>query len=388
MLLLIQKFTIMKKIFYTFILLWSFTFIKAQDKIYVHTATASNISGHVTYIDHPDLNNNPNANIVFCHVRNPNGTSVVSNNNVDGLWYDASAGKWTIYNEDYSPMVDGAKFFIYLAADPDDVITHVADASNIIDTTTTIYDPDFIGHDPGPFAVFSHYWNPNQVYNPYIDGFDYYFGYRIIYNEYNGVDINYMLTGAAFKILKKTSMNNGVITMFTHYAIASNTALQGTMIDNPHLNGNPNATFVFSHYYGVGGASTEVEVPYKISAFYSTTNNRWYLVTENNSAFPVGAAFDIIVAPQDTTSAIEQLANPENIKLYPNPVNSVAIIAADQPVSHISIVNLLGQQVGEYSYQDDQKQVEISVSGLSSGTYTVNVHTKTDVIQVLKMVKK
>ena len=376
----------MKKVTFTIILLWSFNFLTAQDKIYVHTATASNISGNVTYIDHPDLNNNPNANIVFCHVWNPNGTPITTNNNVDGLWYNTVQGKWAIYNEDISPMVDGAKFFIYIAADPDDVITHIADASNIIAEATKIDDTDFNGHDPGPFAVFSHYWNPNQVYNTHVDGFDYlsYTGKRVIYNE----DLDNMQTGAAFKILKKPSMNNGVISMTTHYSTASNTALQGTMIDNTYLNGNPNATFVFSHYYGLNGASTEVDVPYKISAFYSTINDRWYLVTENNSAFPVGAAFDIIIAPQDTTSAVEQLANPENIKLYPNPVTTIAKIIADQPIVHISIFNSLGQKIQELDFDKSLKQVQLPVFTLSKGIYSVNVTTKTGNKQVVKLVKK
>ncbi len=382
MLLLIQKFTIMKRIIYAFILLWSFTFIKAQDKIYVHTATSSNISGHITYIDHPDLNNHPNAGIVFCHVWNPNGMSSAYNNNVDGLWYNSSAGKWTIYNEDFTPMVDGAHFFIYIASNPADVIVHTATASNTSGYYTAIDDPDFNGNNPGPFAVFSHYWNPHSVYNTKIDGFDYYSGHRVIYNE----DITSNISvGTSYKILKK----QGSVNTFTHTATASNIYNNYTLIDHPDLNNNPTATFVFNHYYGVNGTSTQTNIPYKIGTFYSTSFNKWGIYIEDTSvSFPVGAAFDIIMAPQDTSSVDEALANPENIKLYPNPVNSIATIAADQAVSHISIVNLLGQKVGEYSYKDNQKQVEISVSDLSSGTYTVNVQTKTGATQVLKLVKK
>ena len=69
-------FTIMLSLFLTICI--------AQDKTFVHEATAANISSNGTVIYHPDLNNNPNAKIVFSHRYDPAGG--VLNPNVTGLW--------------------------------------------------------------------------------------------------------------------------------------------------------------------------------------------------------------------------------------------------------------------------------------------------------------
>lgn len=371
----------MKKIILTFILLWSFNFLTAQDKIYVHTATAANTGGYITYIDHPDLNGHPNAGIVFCHAWNPNGKVSSYNNNVDALWYDSGVGKWAIYNEDHTtPMVLGAHFFVYIASNPANVITHVATGTPSY--TTTIDDPDFNGNNPGPYAILSHYFNPSGIYNTNLEGFYYESGHRKIYNEDGSTPIP---TGAAYKILKN---GTGVVTHLTHVSSASNILGATTVIDNPDLNNNPDATFVFSHYWGVFG-SHQTDVNLKVSAFYFTSLNKWGLLTEDQTAFPVDAAFDIIITNQDPISlAVNDISNVENITLFPNPVSTSAKITANQPITHISIFNLLGQKVREYTYNNAEKQIEITISELSNNTYIVKVATQTGAVQVLKMVKK
>ncbi len=374
----------MKKIILTTLFLCCLNLITAQDKIYVHTATAANIITNSTYIDHPDLNNHPNAPIVFCHVWNPNLMTPVYNDKVDGLWYDPSAHKWAIYNEDLSDIVIGAHFFVYIASDPNDVITHVATPATIsgsLNQVTTIDDPDFNNADSGPYAVFSHYWNPHGIYNTNLDGFYYdnSIHRRQIYNEDNVTPIP---TNAAYKILKNGS---GVVARFTHVSNAANITGNFTLIDNPNLNNNPNATFVFSHYYGISGH--DAYVTHKISAFYSGSLHKWALYTEDHSAFPSDAAIDIIVANPDPL-AINDIANLENIKLYPNPVANIAKITADQPIAHISVFNSLGQNIQKLDFDTAQKQIELPVVRFPKGIYTVNVTTQTGAKQVMKLIKK
>ncbi len=229
--------------------------INAQDKIYVHTATVENIFYEATYIDHPDLNENPNAGIVFSHVWNPNGNTGVHNDNIDSLWYDDSDSRWYIFNEDASSMLEGTQFFIYIAADPASVITHISTAANQGSAgsyTTEIDDPNFNGLDPGPFAIISTYFNPNSVSNLHLYSFFYdeATNRRVVYNR-EGTAIP---EGAAFKIL--VNGDEGV-TPFTHVTDVTNNFGHRTTLDHPDLNGNPNATFVFSHYWGMNYLEAE-----------------------------------------------------------------------------------------------------------------------------------
>ncbi len=77
----------------------------------VHTADANNTSNHFTYINHPDLNNNPNAIIFLTQVWNPGGINpgTYNNHNV-GVQYDTNNHYWRIVNEDLANIPIGASF--------------------------------------------------------------------------------------------------------------------------------------------------------------------------------------------------------------------------------------------------------------------------------------
>ena len=70
---------------------------------FVHTATAP--SNHVTVIDHPSTNDNPNAILIVTQM-----WSGVYNPHPVGVFY--AAGKWRIFNEDIADMPLNAQFNI------------------------------------------------------------------------------------------------------------------------------------------------------------------------------------------------------------------------------------------------------------------------------------
>ncbi len=75
----------------------------------VQIATVANISNNTTRIDHPDLNNNPNAIVFATQVWNPGGTGTgIYNNHNIGVYYTGS--KWAVYNEDLAAMPVGCGF--------------------------------------------------------------------------------------------------------------------------------------------------------------------------------------------------------------------------------------------------------------------------------------
>ena len=68
--------------------------------VFVHTATTANTSGHVTYIDHPLTNDNPNAIVLVTQNYNPSGVGGEYNDQPIGVWYSSAAQKWAIFNQD------------------------------------------------------------------------------------------------------------------------------------------------------------------------------------------------------------------------------------------------------------------------------------------------
>ncbi len=346
----------------------------AQDKVYVHTTTASNTSGHITNLNHPDLNGNPNAGLVFVNNYNPGGIDAKYNNNVAGLWYDGV--KWTIYNEDLSPMEIGAHFNVYIADDPSDVITHIATPANIIGHVTIMDHPLLNGNNPGPYLAMSHYYNPNAVYNTGNFGQYYLNGTRRLYDE----NFTAMPEGAAFKVLITGGAGSSRI---SHTSTAASISSNYTIIDSPLLNDNPNATFVMSHYWGIGGPPTEVYLNSVLGVWY--TGTRWAIYLEDTAeAFPENVAFDIIIAPQDVL-AVDDFQTNVNISMYPNPAKNSVTFNSTENIEKISIYSILGNEVLSVNVENQTKDLDIS--HLSSGTYLAKVKTANNA-QTLKLIKQ
>jgi hypothetical protein len=80
----------------------------------IHTVDGNNTSNQWTYLNHPDLNNNPDALIFVTQVWNPGGTATgVYNNHNVGVQYKSN-NKWCIYNEDAANMPLGASFNVMI----------------------------------------------------------------------------------------------------------------------------------------------------------------------------------------------------------------------------------------------------------------------------------
>ncbi len=78
---------------------------------FVHAATAANTSGNTTYIDHPLTNNDPNAIVLVTQNWNPDGSSGGTyNDHPIGVYYSHLAKKWSIFNQDFASMPNGADF--------------------------------------------------------------------------------------------------------------------------------------------------------------------------------------------------------------------------------------------------------------------------------------
>ena len=80
--------------------------------VFVHTATAANITSNWSYIDHSLTNENPNAIVLVTQNWNPGGVGGTYNNHPIGVWYSGGAKKWAVFNQDLASMPDGAAFSV------------------------------------------------------------------------------------------------------------------------------------------------------------------------------------------------------------------------------------------------------------------------------------
>jgi hypothetical protein len=364
----------MKTIF-TFLLTLFTVILYAQPHMFVHTSTPGNITAAVTYIDHPDLNNNPAAKIIVSHNWNPPGSVGVYNNVKTGAFYSTTQNKWAVFNEDQSMMQPDVSFNIYIAQGTE-VMTHISNAGNQGSSAAyTILNDPILNGNPNATAVPTTYWNPNSVYNDHNYGFWYDDtagnDHWILWAE----DLTAIPTDAAFFIAVEGS---GVQTM-RHQATAGNITNNWTTITHPLLDGDPNAVFVFAHNWGITGDSSNVILDKTLGVWYDGAN--WAIYTEDISAMPVNATFDLMI--YDPSLGVEDVVI-EGFSLHPNPVTDIFNIEAKDTITQVSIYNILGQEVA--FIDGDSNKMQIDISSYASGSYFASVQVG-DVIQTVKLIK-
>lgn len=371
----------MKKIT-TFLMLLISISLFSQDKIYVHTASTDNIIAEQPYfsvIDHPDLNNNPNAKVIV-----KQHWKGVYNDNPVGILY--STGRWIIANENAVDIPVNSSFNI-LIGDTGEFFTHIATTANqgSFGPSTTMLDNSLLnGQDPGP-AIFistnalgsgSVIQNPNQ-YGTYFEAAD---GTRQIYEE-----------GESTPIPENAAFNVYIPNSGTTFHITSNdnnlpTAQQTTLIDHPDLNNNPEATFIFEHYWGVTGfPGTDVVLDKNLGLYYEVAENKWAIFTQDLSPMPNNVAFDILIVEQAILST-ETNNIAINLAVSPNPTTDFVTLKSNSEIRDITIYNILGQIVIE-TRGVNTFDTQIDLSQQTTGTYIANVITQTGT-QSIKLIKQ
>ncbi len=364
----------MKTLFCIFFCLWSIL-LCAQDQMFVHTATTTSISDNKTYIDHPDLNMNPDAKIVITHNWNPLGSTGVYNINVTGVLYDTIEEKWAIQNEDSTvPMLENTSYNIYVAR-ADEVIEHIATTANQgTGPFYTVLDHPLLNETPSRKIVFSTYYNPNQVYNRKRYGmfYDEINLDRVIYTEnFSNIPVN----SAFFVVIEGDNVQS-----LRHEATPQNITNNRTVIDHPHLNNNPNAVIIFSHNWGIAGDASNVIIDKVMGVQY--IDDQWAIFTEDQSPMPEDAKFDVIINAAPLYVNENQLLN---LSVYPNPVIDFVSITSEENISKLNIYNLRGNLV--LTSEENSTTVKLDLSELSGGIYFSEIFSEGKK-KTLKLIKQ
>jgi hypothetical protein len=130
---------------------------------FIHRATDENSRGDYTYIGHPSINGSPNAIVLISHQRNVGATSY--NHNI-GVWYEAGARKWAIFNQDRAAVPAGATFRVEVPQASAKFV-HYAGLVNTAGNYTYL-DNELTNGEPDAVLSVTQNWNPGGgrgVYN-------------------------------------------------------------------------------------------------------------------------------------------------------------------------------------------------------------------------------
>ena len=134
--------------------------------VMVHRATPETIVDNSTYVDHSLSNGNPEAVLLVTQVGGPDRPADTSRK---GVWYDGTRDRWAIFNQDLTPMTEGAVFNMIVAEGPGgDTFVHRAVPTNTGAESTYVDHP---AANAAPDAVLSvtPNWNPGGRGGTYND---------------------------------------------------------------------------------------------------------------------------------------------------------------------------------------------------------------------------
>jgi hypothetical protein len=262
---------------------------------FVHTAAVGNIISNWTLIDNPLINGDPNAIIFVTQNWNPGGEGDVYNDKSIGVWYDDVFEQWAVFNQDESPMPEGAAFNVLIPDADLSVFVHTASVANIAGNWTDIDHP-LTNNNPDALVFVTQNWNPGNVGGTYNDH-----PIGVWYNNLTdkwsifNQDIANMPSGAAFNVL----VSDPGVPVFVHNASIGNSFENWTMIDHPHANNNPAATLFVTQNWNPGDTDGEYNA-HSIGVWYINGTGNWAIFNQDKSAIPPGADFNVIVSERKT----------------------------------------------------------------------------------------
>lgn len=266
----------------------------------VHTALPSNTIGHVTDIDNPMTNNNPDAIVSVTQRFNAGGgVGGIYNNHAIGVYYDTVHNQWAIFNEDLTDLPNGAVFNVAVLGHEKRAAVHTSTVLNTSLAATSLNQP-LTNDNPNALVFVTQNWNPPGgafVYNDHEPGV--FFGYSTQRWEIFNEDLANMPEGASFNIwIPPVDARS-----FVHTSRPANSAGATTKIDHLALNNDPNAIIHATQNLNPSGVSG-VYNNHPIGVYYNEAANQWAVFNEDYVSMPDGASFNIWIPPVDSSTFV------------------------------------------------------------------------------------
>jgi hypothetical protein len=272
---------------------------------FTHVTSSSNTSGHITTLDHPQLNSNPNAVVFIAPVWESRGDQNFKH--TFGVWYDASRSKWTIFNQNLMDMDATTEnhFRFNVLVFPrgtDNTHVHTVTSSNKSFHITTLDHP-LLNNNPEALITVTQLYG---VYNTHEIGVWYSAGRWKIFNQ----DRTELPVSAKFNIFIGTAGIIGAHAIKHTHTSATKISTGYTVLENSVLNENKNfRLFVTQRYTGVYNPNSYTiwyDDPAPTDA-YHYKDGRWLLYHAEGQEMPLNASFNILALPKGTLSSESKL---------------------------------------------------------------------------------
>lgn len=254
------------------------------------TGTNNIISGYITRIDDPVLNNLAAGNPLATPNWNASGSGI-SNNNTFGIYYFDN--RWLLFNQDRTtPLPQRAAYNLFVPAPGGGSFRHVSSAANSSGYITRM-DASGVNNLPDRIILVTQNWNAGaNVYNAHP------IGIRYVPSGSDGrwdiVNIDLASGGemplnAGFNVYAQEASPNAF-----RYTVAS----AGGFLDHPLINDVPCAQLHVTRLYN-GTA-----VPGNFDVYYGNSG-RWYIFSYTTA--PIGTQYNVVVDPAQVYECTDRI---------------------------------------------------------------------------------
>jgi hypothetical protein len=268
------------------------TILAQPGQAYIHLSTLNNTNGDATFLENVALNGNPNARFLTISQSSPYNFTTGFYNHPLGVYYDTIANRWTIYNDDNVDMAQPLAWNVFIPPQDGTLILHTSSGANSVGSQTFIDNPQF-NNQPDAVIFVQHVFNPGGVggnnYTPTVA-----VAYDNVRQQWSimNADGTPFPSGISFFVLKASPDE----TFFQHISSPANhlSEADSTTLDNPLINGNPDAQILVTQNYGTG--ATNFALDHRVALYYDQSIARWDIVCACTT-MPNGVMFNVLVIP-------------------------------------------------------------------------------------------
>jgi len=279
----------MKKYFFVFVAtlcLWG-AGVHAQT-VFRHTSNAANTNGHITTLNHAQLNGNPNAVVFAQPIYSESGDRAIT-----GAFRVAYLNsRWVIAYQNANLSIAGVRFQILaMPAGASNVIVHNATSANMVGKATVLDHPALNG-------------NPNAILlvTQQSDGNNHEIAVQYQSNRWSILNLDGadLPVNARFSVMIATADNvpgfsNARAFVHTHTTASQLTNNPGyTVLDNAIINGNADANVFLCQQSGSTSNPNSMMVWYDSPNDNTNYKNGYWLAYGSNPALQVGAKINVI----------------------------------------------------------------------------------------------